>query len=114
MLSGFPRLWRSTKTWPMIRLLNNRENWVGRNLAAGMNERLRKASLGRTNTGVRSEWQRVIQQGVPRKDSWKPGGVLEEKKGRGHVMRSEVSRGHIIKSFVSQEISSKATGCYIK
>lgn len=71
----------------MIRLLDNRGNWVGRNLAARMNERLRKASLGRTNTRVRSEWQRASQQGAARKDSWEPGGVLEGKKGRGHVMR---------------------------
>lgn len=73
----------------MMHLLNNRENWVRRNLAARMNERLRKASLRRTNTGVRSERQRASQQGAPRKDSWEPGGALEEKKGRGHVMRSD-------------------------
>lgn len=87
----------------MIHLLNNRGNWVGRNLAARMNERLRKASLGRKNTRVRSEWQRASQQGVARKDSWEPGGVLEEKKGKRSC--DEVSKGHIIQSFASQEIS---------
>lgn len=82
----------------MIRLLDNSGNWVGRNLAARMNERLRKASLGRANTRVRSEWQRASQQGLMG-TRWGAGG----KKGKRSC--DEVSKGHIIKSFASQEIS---------